>query len=161
MDDIFEEDGDDLLLGSKDFERRKELIKKNGLRDGLQEGEKKGLQKGFDDGYQKIFPIIEALGCIHGLANVVANSSLDCEEKCATNPTETKRLYNNLLESIKQFEERLIDEMEKNCWNERESLRKFESLRDDLLNLCESSNSQVDRDLILSCRLPTLSVDKK
>lgn len=159
LDEIFDQEGDDLQLGSKDYERRQELISKDGLRDGLHEGKEKGLQKGFDEGYERIFPIFETLGYIKGIINAVIGSAPECDPKSEIE--NARKHFESLHENIKSFQSSVIEDMENGSYNTDEVNKRFETLKDDVLSLWKFTKSPVDKDLIISCRLPHDFMDKK
>lgn len=159
MDDVFDQDGDELELGSRDYERRQEIITKNGLRDGIHKGKENGLQKGFDDGYEKVFPIYESIGFLRGFANVVFSSAFAGKVYTKSIHEETKGSYAELMKNIDIFEKNLTENWDRLDLDEAEE--RFDHLKKEAINLCELTESPVNRDLLLSCKLSALCVDRK
>lgn len=159
--DLFDQDADDLDIGSKEYEKLGESISKDGFRDGVDEGKQVGAQKGFDYGFEQIFPIVEAVNFLKGVCNVMvelkSSSNLTGPglglKSSADNDASILSVYSDLTSDLDKFQESVIEELEETRELSQESRSKFDELKTSALKLHQLLMSGVDSGLIKSCSL--------
>ncbi|XP_074603172.1 uncharacterized protein LOC141856678 [Brevipalpus obovatus] len=166
--DLFDQDADDLDIGSKEYEKLGESISKDGFRDGVDEGKQDGLQKGFDYGFEQVFPIIEAVNFLKGLCKVMFESrsssntrdSESTQKSSTDNDASISSLHYDLMSDLNEFQESVLNELEKTKEISVESRSKFNVLKTSAIKLHQLVMSNVDRGLIESCSLSPLKEEE-
>ncbi|XP_015784899.1 yae1 domain-containing protein 1 [Tetranychus urticae] len=113
MDDVFDEDGDELALMSKEYEKISEAIGKEGLRDGISEGRSAGTQKGFDAGYAEVFPIVEKIHFFKGLIQAIYYRPEEVSQSADVND-ECNKCLGEMLKELKVIESNVLRDLTDN-----------------------------------------------
>ena len=153
MDDIFDEDGDELVLMSKEYDKLSESISNDGLRDGISEGQNAGLQRGFNSGYDDIFPAIESIYFLKGVMQAIHYGPEEFSSQTMTVDDEGNKCLGELLKELRVIEKDVLRELREKKSLSQSSVDSFDQIKNQLLSLLEKMDLQLDDDELINCSL--------
>ncbi|KAJ8279465.1 hypothetical protein COCON_G00065310 [Conger conger] len=107
--DVFEEDGSDIILQNKEWNNNMSKRVKDGYRDGVDAGKDASLQRGFNVGYREGVEKMVAVGQLKGIL-----SALQCWCQLQHPGSPAFSSISHLLQDVSRHEDRVIERMKMN-----------------------------------------------
>ncbi|XP_053213319.1 protein YAE1 homolog [Panonychus citri] len=155
MDDIFDEDADELVLISREYEKLSENIRNDGLRDGISQGQDSGLQRGFDSGYNEIFPAIESIYFLKGVMQAIYYRPEELSSQSIAVDDEGNKCLGELLKELRVIEKDVLRELGERQTLSQSTVDSFDQIKNQLLTVLEKMDLQIDDDELINCSLKT------
>ncbi|XP_061179745.1 uncharacterized protein LOC133188372 [Saccostrea echinata] len=112
VEDIFDQDVPEVGIGSKDVEKQKANLQKDGFRAGLSEGQEGELQTGFNQAFSRSTILLQKISTVRGqiCAYLSLNHIYSADQKRLTDDTQKK--LEDLLQNVQTFEHTCLNASE-------------------------------------------------